>query len=299
MARALRIEYEDAVYHVTARGNCMKNIKLIVFIISLVLIPTVICANGTEDYLILQDIAQYKLTKGLLFRGKMVGAEPKVSRVGNDVNGFYTSYETSYAGGEGYSAPKVEIRVYELTQWLLHEVERGFRFGDYEEDMTPSRFRNIGGNYIFYSKLGGGGYRWISNNIVIDIEYTDLYQQKSEPMEVVEAYLAKFPSTISAMTIDQAHNEIWIKDEMDRRLWLGGKWMGEIKTAGDLDKLRDVVKNLNIFLDYREKYFGIETGDEKNALFTAQQSKNKAAIEAKLNDYYKWWNENKDKPINL
>ncbi|GBE06724.1 hypothetical protein BMS3Abin10_02381 [bacterium BMS3Abin10] len=101
------------------------------------------------------------------------------------------------------------------------------------------------------------------------------------------------------MTIDQAHNEKWIKDEMDRRLWLGGKWMGQIKTIGDLDKLRTVVKNLNVFLDYREKYYGIEARAEKGALFTAQQNKDKATIEIKLNEYYKWWNENKDKAIKL
>ena len=38
----------------------MRNVKILIFIISLLLIPTFTYANGTEDYLILQDIGSYK-----------------------------------------------------------------------------------------------------------------------------------------------------------------------------------------------------------------------------------------------
>ena len=101
------------------------------------------------------------------------------------------------------------------------------------------------------------------------------------------------------MTIDQAHNEKWIKDEIDRRLWLGGKWMARIEASGDLNELSSVVKSLNVFLDYREKYYGIDAAAEKKTLWEYQQAKNKAGIKTKLEEYKTWWEGNKDNPITL
>ena len=186
-------------------------------------------------------------------------------------------------------------------KWLLHEVERGFRRGDYEENMTPSRFRNINGNNIFYSGLGGGTYRWKSNTVIVSIEYTDLYKQKSEPLEVVRAYLAKFPSTISAMSIDNVHNEQWLKNEMDRRLWLCDKWdaqyqLGKVQQN---DLLRELVDHMTVFLDYREKYYGMKAYDEKVALLNYKSQSDLTSIKNKLTEYKNWWSTNKGNPINL
>ncbi len=287
-----------------------KNIKTIgVFVLCLLIVPALIYAD-VNDYLILEDIGSYKLFTGIL--GRIFSGPPsKYSQTATggilDAAGHFSendqSYEASYtAPGSKWPFVKVEVTQHagsDSDKWLLHEVERGFRRGDYEENMTPARFRSINSNNVFYSGLGGGTYRWISNNVLVDIEYTDLYKQKPEPIEVVQAYLAKFPSTIPAITIDQAHDELWIKDEMDRRLWLGDKWIVRIETVGNLNELSSVVKSLNVFLDYKEKYYGIEAATEKQTLSEYLLAKNQAGIKNKLEEYKTWWTANKDKPISL
>ena len=215
------------------------------------------------------------------------------------------SYEASYTEPSSkWPFVKVEVTQHsgsDSDKWLLHEVERGFRRGDYEENMTPSRFRNMNGNNVFYSGLGGGTYRWKSNNIIVSIEYTDLYKQKSEPIEVVQAYLQKFPSTIPTISIDNAHNEQWLKDEMDRRLWLSDKWdaqyqLGKVQQN---DLLRELVDHMTVFLDYREKYYGMKAYDEKVALLNYKSQSDLTSIKNKLTEYKNWWSTNKGNPINL
>ncbi len=186
-------------------------------------------------------------------------------------------------------------------KWLLHEIEKGIRRGNYEENMTSSRFRNIDGNNIFYSGLGGGTYRWISNYKVINIEYTDLYKQKQEPLEVIKAYLGKFPSTIPALTIDKAHNEAWIKDEMERRLWLCDKWSMQLQLGkvSQADMLQELVDHMTIFLNYRQKYFGVSATDEIAAINTYLFNHDGTSIKKKLTDYKTWWAKHKEKGIRL
>ncbi len=288
----------------------MRKIMLLL-VLSLMVNPTITNATVT-DYLILGDIGSYKLFTGI--QGRVFSGPPsKYSQTATggilDAAGHFsegdTSYEASYTElGGRWPFVKVEVTQHtgsDSDKWLLHEVETGFRFGDYEEDMRPSRFRNINGNNVFYTKLGGGTYWWISNNIVVAINYTDLYQQKPEPLEVVKTYLAKFPSTVPAMTIDQAHNEKWIKDEMDRRLWLCDKWFMALQLGkAKLDKvLRESVDYMNIFLGYREKYYGVSARKEKGVLWEYLQAKNGTAIKNKLAEYKSWWEANKDKLINL
>ncbi len=87
----------------------------------------------------------------------------------------------------------------------------------------------------------------------------------------MRAYLQKHPSTIPAtLVLDKAHEENWIKDEMERRLWLCEKWflhlqMGKVNLDETLDA---VVKSMGVFLDYREKYYGIRSKEEKLTLLT-------------------------------
>jgi len=84
-------------------------------------------------------------------------------------------------------------------QWLLHEVESSFRGREKEGWLGQglrgsTSIREINGNKIF--DYGNIDYRWISNNVVIYIHYTDLEGTKPEPLEIVQAYLTKFPPTI-------------------------------------------------------------------------------------------------------
>jgi hypothetical protein len=278
--------------------------KVIFILFQALIFASLAYGQSAGDFLILNDIGQYKLTKGLLFRGKIVGAEPKVSKVGNDVYGYYTSYETSYAGGEGYSAPTVEVRAYDSIQWLLHEVDSDFRsyYGIPTESYSPMK---IDGQTILDDSVSGETYRWLSGNKVIEIKYRDLEMIKPEPLEVVKAYLAKHPSTIPAMTLTQLRSPesktTWIKDEMDRRLWLGDKWFYQLQLGKvpQSEVLQQAVKSMNVFLDYREKYFGMKAADDKNLLAGYVMQNNGTGIKAKLKEYKDWWALNKDKAITL
>jgi hypothetical protein len=189
-------------------------------------------------------------------------------------------------------------------KWLSHELERDFR-NYYGLPGDSYVMRIINGNTIMAAGSGGWDYRWISGYKVIHIEYTDLQMTKPEPLEVVQAYLAKFPSTlpsISSADLRTATNEAtWIKDEMDRRLWLCDKWFYQLQLqkVQQGEALQAAVKSMNIFLDYREKYFGVKAANEKNLLAGYLNTNNGTKIKAKLDEYKSWWAANKASAISL
>jgi hypothetical protein len=104
------------------------------------------------------------------------------------------------------------------------------------------------------------------------LEYHDTGMTKPEPIEVIKAYLAKHPSTLlttSTPELRSASNEIqWIKEEVDRRLWLCDKWFLNlsIKKDGVRHVREEILDSMNIFLNYREKYFGVKAEEEKKLL---------------------------------
>jgi len=160
-------------------------------------------------------------------------------------------------------------------------------------------------NTIMAAGSGGWTYRWVSVNKVFHIEYTDLQMEKPEPLEVVRAYLTKHPSSLPLITSTdlRTHDNrtIWIKDEMDRRLWLGDKWflqlqMGKVELH---EALQAIVKSMNVFLDYREKYYNISAKGEKELLSKYLEANDGTSIKKKLTEYKTWWSVNKTKSINL
>ena len=153
---------------------------------------------------------------------------------------------------------------------------------------------------------GGWDYRWLSdNNKVIHIAYTDLQMTKPESIEVVKAYLIKHPSILTSMTsadLRTAQNETqWIKDEMERRLWLCDKWFYQLQLGKvqQSDAFQAAVKRMNIFLDYREKYHGIKAVDEKNLLASYLNTGNGTGIKTKLSEFKNWWAANTGNAITL
>ncbi|HWR58349.1 MAG TPA: hypothetical protein VN328_05625 [Thermodesulfovibrionales bacterium] len=56
---------------------------------------------------------------------------------------------------------------------------------------------------------------------------------------------------------------------------------------------------MEVFLNYREKYYGLKAADEKNLLAGYLNSNNGTGIQAKLTEYKTWWLTNKGKVINL
>jgi len=191
-------------------------------------------------------------------------------------------------------------------RWLLHEVETSFRDSDKLEagPDEDSMVRIIDNNKIFFYGGGVVGYRWIRNNIVINIQYTNLSGPKPEPIEVIKAYLAKFPSTITLTDAElkaSAHNIQWIKDEIEHRLWLCDKWNAQSQTGSvkQSDLVYNLVRSMTAFLNYRQKYYGVSAVADLDALFGNMQNNDITAIQTKLTEYKTWWNANKGKSVTL
>ena len=295
----------------------MKNIKWIgLLLIMSFLVFGYSQGQNIADYLILQDIGDYKFitqTKDFItgqiktIPGYTVRGAPGILAGADhfDEDHDDTTYETNYVNRIVQLSVGVQVTQHagsDSDKWLLHEIERGFRGSDDEKGglgllHRGSRLAEVSNNKVFrFWSI----YRWVSNYVVVIIDYND--PRKPEPLEVVQAYLQKFPSTIpTALVLDRAHDEQWIKDEMERRLWLCDKWFLQNQTGKiDLDRtLREVIDHMVVFLDYREKYYGIKGRDEKSTLSRYLTAKDGTSIKSKLTEYKTWWSVNKTKSINL
>jgi hypothetical protein len=255
-----------------------------------------------SNYLIATDIGPYKkITKGGPTGNILAG----VDHFGLDHKD--AAYGISYVNDETKMWIDVQVTQHsgsDSDKWLLHEVDSAFRdkYGIPAVSYYPWQ---IDGQTILINAVGGREYRWLSGNKVIVIQYHGSLTQTPEPTDVVKAYLAKHPSTVQAISLSQlrsANNKtVWIKDEMDRRLWLADKWAGQIQTPDQklYDKLKVMVDSMTIFLNYREKYFGIAAKDEKNLLAGYLEHNDTTNIQAKLQSYKDWWAANKGNAISL
>jgi hypothetical protein len=273
-------------------------------------------AQSVPDYLLLQDISDYKhKTQGKDFiTGQPRNIPGYVTRTAPgflagvdhyDVDHDDKTYETKYVNRTlGIGVEVTQHAGVDSDRWLLHELDKGFRtsLGIPGDSYGP---RQIDGQTVL--EFGGGGreYRWLSGNKVVRIQYTDLQMEKTEPIEVVRAYLVKHPSTLSAITLRQLRSTenktAWIKDEMDRRLWLCDKWFMQLQLGKvqESQVLQESVKSMNIFLDYRERYYGMAAASEKNLLAGYLNTNNGTGIRAKLAEYKTWWQANKNAAISL
>jgi len=298
----------------------LKKYHILILCIAMLMLSgaSLFAAEDVSTYLIINDISQYKrLTwtidiiteKVKTIPGYTIHSYPGVV-AGADHFSFDhldMTYETKYQSEELDMGMSVQVTKHagsDSDKWLLHEVEKGFRTslgipGD------PYAMRVISGNTIMVFGSAGWTYRWLSGNKVIQIQYHDSQMTKTEPLEVVQAYLAKHPSTLTTMTSadlrSAANKTAWIKDEMDRRLWLCDKWFMQLqlKKAEEKQVYQESVKSMNIFLDYREKYYSIKAADEKNLLAGYLSANNGTGIKTKLKEYKDWWVVNKEKSISL
>ncbi|MGA2553341.1 MAG: hypothetical protein ABSF20_00980 [Smithella sp.] len=299
----------------------MKKIKLIVLLIGLFFVPLVAKAQSISDYLIVNDIGTFKMAqpeKSFITRPPIGG--PTISDGSGILSGSGhfpdhpdKSYKVLYIDSTGVK-PGTEVEVTQHTGGdsdgrLRHEIENSYRSMKNEKMGLPYgasvTIREINGSKIIYGGLGGGQYTWLSNNVVVEIEYTDLQRSKPEPIEVVQAYLVKFPSTITTTSAEfksNAYNVQWIMDEMDRRLWLCGKWILQPPTGQMTQQniLGELSNNMQVFLNYREKYFAdITASNETEILYGFQKNNDIASMQKKLTEYNTWWNANKSKAITL
>jgi hypothetical protein len=270
-------------------------------------------ADEVSTYLIMGDIPPYhRLTQAIdmisekvkTISGYTIYSHPGIL-AGADhfsLDHADVTYETDYQSetiGMGATVQVTQHSGSDSDKWLLHEMEDGYRDNDLNTlgRLTEGTIlRKIGTNRAFWLGLGGGSFMWLNNNVVVKVSYVDLQGTKPEPLEVVQAYLQKFPSTIpTTLVLDKAHDEQWIKDEMDRRLWLCDKWFEQLQLGKTDQKtvLQETVKSMNIFLDYREKYYGIKAMDDKNLLVGYLHKDDLASAKVKLDEYKTWWTANK------
>jgi len=105
------------------------------------------------------------------------------------------------------------------------------------------------------------------------------------------------------MTSDELRTSVnktkWTKDEMDRRLWLCDKWFEQLQLGKTDQKtvLQEAVKSMNVFLDYREKYYGVKAAEEKDLLAGYLSNSSETNIKAKLQEYKTWWSINKSSTL--
>ena len=283
----------------------MKKI-IFVFFVMVFILPVLSFAQGLESYIIQNDIGTYKFrpkpTKEIYGNSGVVISADHFDEDHDDI-----SYITRYIKPEPILGAEVKVTQHtggDSDRWLLHEVDEDFRtyYGIPGKSYGP---RVIDGQTILEDAVGGYNYRWLSGNKVIEIKYTDLQMTKAEPLEVVKAYLAKHPSTIMSFTLQELRNNAnrtkWIKDEFDRRLWLCDKWIAQYQTGGvtQTDLIYNLVRSIKVFLNYRQKYYGVSAADELAAIGGYSRSNDLTSIQAKLTEYKTWWNANKTKSITL
>lgn len=298
----------------------MSRILFLLLMLLTVVLPTRAMSAGMAEYLILQDIGNFKLSvpeKSLPGEPPIGGPSSYVGAVVVDGASHFdqdhtdTTYEVDYFDfSETYPSPTVQVTQHagaDSDKWLLHEVEESLRSADVNKlgrRSESAAYRRVGTADILTISIAGRAYYWLSNNVTVHIDYSDSKFTKPEPIEVVQAYLNKFPPTLPPdyKRFNTATNDIvWIKDEIERRLWLCDKWFGLV-VADDPnlgDKLGEVVDSMNIFLDYREKYYGIVAEDEKLLLEKCKKQKDETTLRAKLTEYKKWWADNKTVAISL
>lgn len=296
----------------------MKIIRIGFLLFCLLVMQKIAVAQTTADYLILNDIGTYRISRPqAFFEGRPPIGGPRVNQNDSGVlsgsdhfqDHADTTYKVMHIDKTG-TKPSPEVQVTQHTggdsdRWLLHEVEKAYRSSKSEKlgmIIQATRLREFNGNKIIGRR--GNGYTWVSNNVVIDISYTDLQGNKPEALEVVQAYLAKFPSIITTTDVEfksNAYNIKWIKDEMDRRLWLCDKWNAQFQAGQttQADYIYNLVRSMEVFLNYRLKYYNIAIDADIKALAGYKQNKDITPIKNKLTEYKTWWAKHKGDSISL
>ncbi len=269
--------------------------------------PANLLATNIDQVLIITDIGPYKLEHPFVTSDGLVigGGEPKSSQEGNGAEGFYSAYTVGYDGGDNLAGPDIEIRIYDSPQWMLRDLESDLK--EYQDGVatvtdTSAITKIIDNNPVIKMRAGGGVYRWISGNKAIFIEYHDLQLEYPIPMEVISAYLAKYPSTLPA-TYQIRHpdrEKQFIREEFERLITVAGRWVDLIQADDPekREKLKSAATNLMNFAKYRKVYFSSMLGsllggsmdEDINLLQTAHMGPDlETIVRTKLTEYQEWW----------
>ena len=183
----------------------MKNLLSFICILFI----SVLCYSQTvSDYLILSDIGPYRLShpKKMIPGMAPIGGT-RITNYAGEVGGAPftdhtdTKYEVRYLGSDNHASPTVKVVQHtanESDKWIIHELEG--RLGDEHKLGQTAKnavAMNIMNNRVFFIGTSNLHYMWLSSNkVIVEIDYYDPDTTKPEPFEVIQAYLAKFPSII-------------------------------------------------------------------------------------------------------
>jgi hypothetical protein len=295
----------------------MKIIRTGFLLFCLLVMQNIAVAQSVSDHLILNDIETFRISRPqAFFEGRPPIGGPRVNQNNSGVlsgtDHFQDHADTTYKvmhidNTNAKPSPEVEVTQHtggDSDRWLLHELDAEFRtyYGIPGKSYGPEQ---INGQTILQDDVAGGNYRWLSGNKVIEITYRDSQMTKPEPLEIVKAYIVKHPSTIASFTLQELRHNTnvtkWIKDEIDRRLWLCDKWNAQFQ-AGQVtqkDLLYNLNRSLGVFLNYRQKYYSVPATDDLTAMSVYMQNNDLVSIQKKLTEYKTWWAKHKEKSISL
>lgn len=240
-------------------------------LITSLLLLAIAAPTWAADLLIINPIGAYEPQTATLSEGVP----------GSDGLSAYLGHTLSYAGPDG--VVQVDIRQYDEIRWQAHNVEGQLRhtaiddrLGTLSETATIKAF--AAGNALCLDALSSNCW-WVSDNLSVRIS-------GKNPATVIDAYLRLLPPTHATFTPDSE----WAAGEMERLLESAGRRHDLLAqgNAGD-DLLAWINQDLNAFLQYRDKYYGINATAERVQLGEALRDADEAALREKLEQYQKWW----------
>jgi hypothetical protein len=214
------------------------------------------------------------------------GFKPQIATLSEGVPGSdgltnYVGHSLTYTGSEGDI--QVEIREYDNTQYLTHNVEGQLRhtaaadrLGELSETATVKTF--AAGSALCLDSVTDNCW-WVSGNRAVRIS-------GSAPDRVIEAYLARLTPTQAAFSADAD----WADAEIERLLAIAGRRLDLLAQGGAGTDLQAWIHHdLNTFLQYREKYYGMDAAPERVQLGEVLRDGNETLLREKLQEYGDWW----------
>ncbi len=201
---------------------------------------------------------------------------------------------------------------------LMHEVQKDIRrYGGLTHPMAG--IVQFNGHSVMRYSQGTFAFRWLSDNAVVHIKYNSLLVSDERPLNVVKAYLKKYPPTFppqEPFDLKAEHHTIkWIKDEMERLLWFAEKsYMMNPEGEEEQEKaIESSANQLYRFQFYRSSYFGTsEWGDNSLAKLLRPRKpspsyeermislgQRKKILRDSLTKFREWWNANRERSITL
>jgi hypothetical protein len=223
----------------------------------------------------------------------------------------------------------VNVHVEEVqdTRWMLHEIELHFRRKKetYESRTPEDKARvapygfetvQINGSWLFSST--GGLYVWTSDpNRVVTIGWArqidnpdGTFRAIELPPEFLDTYLGLLPSTLPAITFDDAHEQQFIRDAFDRDFEHGAHWLAKWQESGakpDQDEYADVLAAVGRILDRKSRYYSgpsfreweHDLGRNVKTMEGLRQFGTYKFLRVQYDELKAWWDAHRNHPIDL